>query len=200
MKIGLLGGTFDPPHRGHLHLAQMADHALGLHRILFIPCKRQPLKESRPAASDGHRCAMLSLALRKHPDWLLSTMELDRAGRITTTWRTVQALRADYPSDDLYLLVGADGLENFHKWRRWREILSHVSLVAAPRQPDHLPRIPKPLSGFDVSILEAPPRPAASSEIRTRLGRGEPVDQWLTKPVRRYIRKHSLYEEQKEER
>ncbi len=192
MKTGILGGTFDPPHRGHLRLARLAQRALGLDRVLFVPCARQPLKSGGPVASAPDRCAMVALALQGRADWLLDTREAVQEGASYTV-ETLEALRAERPGDALVLLLGQDSLESLPRWRRARRILALAILAVAPRDPSRPVALPEGRWGADVRLLPVAPWPVSSSEIRGRIARRAPWKTLVPAPVARYILRQGLY-------
>lgn len=191
MRVGVLGGTFDPPHAGHLRMARLAQRLLGLDEVLFVPCARQPLKAGSAAADSGHRCAMLALALQGRPDWRLDTRELDRGGTSYTV-ETLAALRRERPGDDLVLILGQDSLESLPRWKAARRIPALARLAVVPRDPRREPEIP-PFARRAATVLEAAPLAVSATEIRRRIaGRGS-WERLVPAPVARYIRREGLY-------
>ncbi len=191
MRVGVIGGTFDPPHRGHLHAAREAQGALELDRVLFVPCQRQPLKEGRPAASGYHRAAMVALAIARRPDWALELAELDRGGP-SYTIETLEALRADRPGDRLFLILGEDSYRSLERWHRWRDIVAATPLVVVPRPGwEEAPSAPAP-AGAEVHRVRARPDRCSSSVIRERLAAGEDVRRWVPAPGVAYILRQGL--------
>ncbi len=192
MKIGLLGGTFDPPHLGHLHMAGEAQRELCLDRVLFVPCNRQPLKKAQPVASPCHRLAMVALALASNPGFLVEPMELERGG-ISYTVETLEALKARRPPDSLFFIIGSDTLSTLPRWLRFKEIFELAEVVVVPR------------SGFEPSeheaapgdaafhLLSCPPVAISASAIRKRLKRGDSIDGLVPPVVANYITRQGLY-------
>lgn len=192
MRTGLLGGTFDPPHNGHLHLARTAQDLLALDRILFIPCLRQPLKTEAPSASPFHRAAMVALAIGGRADWILETTELERAG-VSYTADTVESLAAKFPGDEFFLILGRDSFDTFAQWYHYEKILERVTLAVVPREgPDTGPASPPP-AGARVVPLQCPRVTVSSTEIRERRAAGRPVDDLTPAEVSTYIYKQDLY-------
>lgn len=190
MRTGVLGGTFDPPHAGHLRMARLAQAQLGLDRVLFVPCHAQPLKDTLPWASSFHRAAMVALALASKPGWLLETAELERGG-ISYTVETLEALAAAGRRDRLVLIMGSDSLLTFPYWRRQADILALAGLAVVPRGgPLDLPQ------GVDsrrVHLLQARPLRVSSTLIRERLKRSESVIGLVPRAVAAYIERQGLY-------
>ncbi|MEY3797911.1 MAG: hypothetical protein RLZZ434_757 [Pseudomonadota bacterium] len=132
-RIGLLGGTFDPIHFGHLGMAQELAQALALDTVKFIPAAVPPLK-SQPSASAIDRCAMVQLAIANNPDFQLDDRELKRTGP-SYTLDTLRSLRSELgEQDSLVLFIGSDAFKQFNRWHQWQEIirLCHIALVARP--------------------------------------------------------------------
>ena len=132
-RIGLLGGTFDPIHFGHLGMAQELAQALALDTVKFIPAAVPPLK-SQPSASAIDRCAMVQLAIANNPDFKLDERELKRTGP-SYTLDTLCSLRSELSEQDsLVLFIGSDAFKQFNRWHQWQEIirLCHIALVARP--------------------------------------------------------------------
>jgi nicotinate-nucleotide adenylyltransferase len=181
--IGLLGGSFDPVHVGHLALAVNARAALGLEEVWLIPARTPPHKRGRRLTDARHRLAMLRRAVRGLPGLRVCTIELERPGPSYTV-ETVRALRRAQPGRYV-LLVGADMALDLPRWREARALLRMVEVAAAPRPgwtlPPRVRRIPAP--SLDVS----------SREIRARAKRGLPITFLVTPEVERYILRHGLY-------
>ena len=132
MRIGVLGGSFDPVHRGHLDLARSAVRRLRLERLLVVPARRSPFKGARPVAA-RHRLAMLRLAFRGIPKARISPMELRRPAPSYTV-DTLRALRRRHPKAEIVLLVGTDAARDFSKWHRASGIRRLASLAVFPRR------------------------------------------------------------------
>lgn len=192
MNLGLLGGTFDPPHLGHLHLAGAAQQELALDEILFVPCHQQPLKSAPPEASSWHRCAMLALALQGRPTWKLCIAEVER-GALSFTAETLEILDARFPGHTWTLLLGADSLENFPLWHHWKQITGRARIAAAAREEGSALNLPDPLRGSSVRILGAEAFPVQSRNIRQGLREGLDVSRWLPPPVHEYVIRQGLY-------
>lgn len=132
MKTGVFGGSFDPVHYGHLLLAEQCLELAKLDRILFIPAAHSPLKKHSPIASDRNRVEMLQLAIADHPQFAISDLELKR-GDISYTVDTLQELQSLYPDDTLYLMIGADSLRDFPRWKSPEIISSLAQLLITTR-------------------------------------------------------------------
>jgi nicotinate-nucleotide adenylyltransferase len=192
MRVGLLGGCFDPPHRGHLRMASLAQRSLGLDRVLFVPCAHQPLKADAPFASPFHRAAMVALAIQNRPGWLLCNLEMER-GTTSYTVETLGELGRAHPEDLFFVIVGSDSLASFPKWKRYRDILAMASVAVVPREPGAgegpLPGVP----AGRLQFLTNRPLAVSSTQIRARLAAGLPIDEFVPAPVEKYVKKHGLY-------
>jgi nicotinate-nucleotide adenylyltransferase len=201
VRIGLLGGSFDPIHRGHVEAARAAIADLGLERVLFLPTARPPHKPERRFAPALRRYAMVELALVDEPRLEVSTRELDESRPVYTT-ETLAALRRERPGDEHVLLVGADSLAAFDGWRNWEEILATTEVGVFPRPGSEWgvvePRLPqalrRALAAARLGWIGAFSHPASSSEIRRRIADGEALPEgWIDPRVLRFIQKYTLY-------
>lgn len=141
MRIAFFGGSFDPPHLGHLAVAQAAQQALALDQVLFAPVGLQPLKPRGSSASFKDRAAMVQLAIASEPKFTLSLLDAPKPGQTTPnyTFETLQQLRETHPDDtELFLLLGADSLRTFHHWHRAAEIPFLAQLIVASRPKESL--------------------------------------------------------------
>lgn len=189
-RLGLLGGTFDPVHAGHLIMAEEAVARLKLDHLFFLPARRPAHKRSRALAPVEDRIAMLRLAVRGNPSLAVSRVEADRPG-VTYTVDTLAALTESYPGA-WYFLMGQDSLEEFDTWREPDRILSMARLAVVPRgEGDHTTL--RPEVRRRTVFLRMPPIGISSTEIRRRLKRGQPVRYWLPDAVLAYAMDHGLY-------
>lgn len=190
MKTGVLGGTFDPPHAGHLRMARLAQAQLRLDRVLFVPCCQQPLKGTPPVASGFHRAAMVALALAGKDSWLLDVRELTRGG-VSYTAETLEELAAAYPRDHFFLIVGGDSLRTFRQWHRYPDIIAAAELAVVPRGTtgSDLGELPQER----VHTLRGRHLPVSSTQVRQRLAQGEPVLGLVPRAVAAYIQRQDLY-------
>lgn len=198
MRLGILGGTFDPVHLGHLIIAQEAAGRLALDRVLFIPAGRPYLRADEPSASGRRRLAMLRAAVRGNPLFDVSTVELDRPGPSYTV-DTMEGLRSELGDDtDLYFIVGADTLADLPRWRSPERVLALCTMVAVTR-PGHPLRTPEglerlcPGAGERIVALNGPEIGISATEVRRRVAEGRPVRYWVPAGVERYIERHGLY-------
>ncbi len=198
MKIGVLGGTFDPVHRGHIMIAEEAKDALSLSEVLMVPAGQPMFKANERITSAEHRLAMLRLAVAGRPHMKVSTVEIERPGPSYTV-DTVAELKGQLgDGDDIYFIIGWDSLEQFHEWREPARILSMCCLAAVPRpgwpRPDTQAleaRVPG-ISGR-VVFLDKPQVDISASDIRDLAAKGESIDRLVPGPVADYIKENKLY-------
>lgn len=201
-RLGILGGTFNPVHNGHLHMADVAKERLRLDEVWFVPCARPPHKTSEALASARHRLAMLRLALARRKAYRICDMEIRRGGTSYTV-DTLRALRALYPRTRLFFIIGADSLLELHTWRNVEELLSQCTFVtvARPGYPIRERDILLPAQWtrkLRRYILRTPGVNVSSTDVRRRAAAGLPLRGLVPAPVERYIRSNGLYGAQKE--
>jgi nicotinate-nucleotide adenylyltransferase len=186
LRVGIFGGTFNPIHLGHLLLAETARDALRLDRVLFIPAGQPPHKRP-PGLLDGAvRLRMVRLAIKDHPAFAASDIELQRSGP-SYSIDTVTALHRALPEAALFLLIGQDMLAV--RWAAWNT-LKRLCTVAAVRRPGS--RRARMRRG--IRWLDMPPIDIASSDIRARVAAGRSIRYLVPAAVERYIRRQRLYE------
>ena len=181
MKVGVLGGSFDPVHNGHLAIALAAVEQVGLDRVVFVPARRSPLKGASPRAADEDRVAMLEAATRDEPRFAVSRVELDRAAPSYTV-DTLEAMAGD---DRLYLILGADAAADLARWREPERVLRLATLVVASRD-----RVPVPESAI---VLDTPLIDLSARDLRERAARGRSLRYLVPDAVWRYIEDRGLY-------
>lgn len=197
MKYGILGGTFDPPHNGHLKIAAAARSALGLAQIVFIPAGQPPHKLDDPVSPAATRLAMLELALARHPDFVISRLELLRAGPSYTV-DTLRELHQTLGDDaEIYFIMGMDSLQNFHTWHQPQEIvkLCKLAVLRRPGFDVDLDTLEKQVPGATASvvIIPGPEFDISASEIRARVRRGESIRGLVPPAVAAFIKTNRLY-------
>jgi nicotinate-nucleotide adenylyltransferase len=190
-RIGIFGGTFDPPHNAHVALARAARDALALDEVRWIPAG-QPWQKARRITAAVHREAMVSLAIAGQERFVLDRIELERDGP-SYTIDTVRALQISQPGAQWFLVIGADQYAGLHTWRGWQELLGLVTLAVANR-PGPMPPVPAEVLRFPHRVVPLPMLDIAATEIRARVARGEPIGSLVPAAVARYIDLHALYE------
>jgi nicotinate-nucleotide adenylyltransferase len=191
VRIGIFGGTFDPVHRGHVRLAEMALRELRLDRIFFVPAGRSPLKSKAPVSEASHRLKMLRLAVKKMPRSRISLFELGRRGGPSYTIETVRHFRRRHPKSRLFLVMGSDSLESFRRWRDWRKILELCTLVVGKRKASRAIRAGK-IREKALFLKSAMPD-ISSTEVRKAQKTGGKLDRFVPRPVMDYIRRQRVY-------
>jgi len=197
------GGTFDPPHVGHVRQPQRVRKAVDADAVIYMPAAISPHKLDRQPTAAEHRLAMLRLALADHPWAIVRTDELDRAadGRPSYTVDTLEALREELPdTTTLRLLIGADQLRAFDKWHQAERIVELAEPLVMVRPPDHAPRLLADLPPDDRAtwrhrLISITPMDVSSTAIRTALRTGAPTAGLLDPAVRDYIAEHNLYQD-----
>lgn len=191
-RLGIFGGTFDPPHVGHLALAEWAREELRLDRVLFVPAGTPPHKRAARAGA-AHRLAMTRAAVRGNASFAISTVETRRTGPSYTA-DTVAALAEAHPGAELWLLMGADMYATFDQWARPSEIASLAALAVALRPGAEAPRASRAAKrGRGVRWLGNPALEVSSSAVRERARRGASLRYLVPDAVARYVAKHRLY-------
>lgn len=201
-KIGVMGGTFNPVHNGHLVTAQEALSQFKLDKVIFIPTGNPPHKIENEVASAEDRYIMTVIATSSNSNFFVSRMEIDRKGK-SYTIDTVRQLRKIYGKNSLlYFITGADAILEILTWKNTGEIVSLCKFIAATRPGYNLSRIKdlrKRLSGKagatnkKISVMEIPALSISSTDIRNRVRHKRPIDYLLPEGVSNYILKHGLY-------
>jgi nicotinate-nucleotide adenylyltransferase len=185
--IGLLGGSYDPVHNGHLIVGQVAAERLGLDSLRFVPAREQPFKRGRHGASAEHRAAMLELAIANVPGMVVETIELSRPGPSYTV-DTLRALRAREPSAEFTLLLGADAAADLPAWRETAEIPRLARVVVFARPGTAVPALPAIAETVEVPAIDI-----SATAIRQRVREGRSIRHWVPDAVAEYIAWHRLY-------
>lgn len=196
-RVGVLGGTFDPVHLGHLIIAQEVAYRLRLAQVLFVPARVSPFKREAQAAPAEDRAAMLELALRDEPRFCLSRVDLDRPAPSYTV-DTLRLLRQGLGAEtELYFIVGADALATFAEWRAPDEILqlARLACVTRPGTPLNLDAIKASLPAISgrTDLVEGLSVGISSTDIRRRVAVGAPIRFHVPLSVARYILLRGLY-------
>lgn len=202
-RLGIYGGTFDPPHLGHLVLAETAADSLDLSRVLFVPAADPPHKSSRVVrASAVHRLHMVERAIADNPRFALSRVDMDRPGPHYTV-DMLTRLRAEYPGTDLIFLIGADSLRDLPTWSRPAELIQLAALGVMPRPgitPD-IDALERQIPGLKarVSWIDAPLLEISASGLAARIAAGKSVRYQVPDAVCAYIEEQGIYRNHEKE-
>ena len=190
LNLGILGGTFDPPHLGHLVLAQAAYETLILDKIVLIPAKIQPHKTNKIMASAQSRYEMCKLAINDDPRFEISDMEIRRSG-LSYTVDTLQELKSLRPDSKLTLVIGADNISDIADWKDPERIFSLCEVAAAARPNCR----PEGAYVSRIKIFDMPMVEISSTQIRQRVMAGLSIKYLVPQSVEKYILHHGLYRE-----
>lgn len=197
-RLGIMGGTFDPIHYGHLVTAEGARHALALEKVIFVPAGRPPHKPNYGITEPWDRYRMTCLAVASNPFFQASTLEVDRPGP-SYTIDTVRAISRLYAGAQIYFITGADALLEILTWKNFEMLLAICRFVAATRPGyclyelfNKLDRLPDSLKQ-NILCMEVPALAISSTDIRQRVREGRPIKYLLPESVEEYILKNFLY-------
>jgi nicotinate-nucleotide adenylyltransferase len=189
-RVGLFGGTFDPPQLAHMALARGARDALQLDELRWVPTG-QPWQKSHPVTPGAQRAEMVALAIAGEPGFALERCEVERAGP-SYTLQTVRDLQQRDGPAQWVLVIGADQYNNLHTWHGWRELLSRVTLAVAERP--GVPLQPDPeVARFAHHVVPLKPMAISATDIRARVQRGESLSGLVADSVASYIDQYHLY-------
>jgi nicotinate-nucleotide adenylyltransferase len=197
-RLGIMGGTFDPIHYGHLVAAEMARGEFNLSKVIFIPSGTPPHKITRNVSAAEMRYEMVETAIRDNPAFDISALEIEREG-LSYTVETLRILRRAWPDYELYFITGTDALIEIFSWREAEEILKMIQFIGAARPGfdarDFLRKVQleNPKTKDRIHYLEVPALAISSTDIRSRVRRGEPVRYLLPETARLFIEEHGLY-------
>lgn len=192
-RIGLLGGSFDPPHLAHLALARLAVDQLQLDELRWMPAAQPWQKVGRAMSAPEHRAAMVRALIEGEPRQSIDERELQRGG-VTYTVETLRGCVDEQPAARWFLVIGQDQYGRFDTWREWREILGLVTLAVAGRE-GQAPQPPAVVAAVPhrAVFLNLPRMDVSASEIRTRSALGQPIASLVGEAVAGYIDRHALY-------
>ena len=190
-RRGIFGGTFDPPHLGHISLAKNIADALDLDVVVWVPARRPPHKPNETITPAAQRLAMVELAAEEDPRFEVSEIELDPKQPPWTVF-LLERFQKRFPKDKLYLLIGGDSLAEFTTWRDYRKLWKMAEICVALRP------------GWDISavdieilkhvrIVECPAIDISATDIRARVSRGEPIEKLVPPRIAEYIHEKGLY-------
>lgn len=196
MKIGVLGGTFDPVHTGHLLLAEWALEQLALQEVLWVPSGDPWRKSTRTVTPAEHRAAMVRLAIEGNEAFQFSSLEVDRSGASYSV-DTLAELRRKDPPRELFFLLGVDALQDLPNWREPTRLIELATLAVAPRGADRpsTEELERLLIGLGRRIVwvEMPRIEISGTELRQRASEGRSLHYLVPEAVEAYIRQHQLY-------
>lgn len=195
MRLGIFGGTFNPPHMGHLGLVTAIADKMKLDRVLIIPASVPPHKHISNLAGSRDRLEMCRLAFGGDGRFFVSDTELKRSGK-SYTYDTLCELREGYPDAELFLIVGSDMLATFDEWYRYHDILMMSTLCAASRKHGYVPQLEGRFTDEErakIKFIEIPVLEVSSTLIRRKLSERENTHGLLSDSVREYIDKKGLY-------
>lgn len=199
-RLGIMGGTFDPIHYGHLVTAEAARCQFDLDAVIFVPSGNPPHKKSYQITSSEHRYLMTVVAVVTNAFFDVSRMEIDREG-YSYTYETIRQFREMLPGTDLFFITGADAILEILTWKNMSGILQDCSLIAATRPGYELENLNDTLEGLSnrftekIHPMEVPALAISSTDIRRRVAHGETIKYLLPEAVEQYILKNKLYKE-----
>lgn len=196
MKIGVYGGSFNPPHNGHLYLATEVSKRLGLDKVIIIPSNISPQKDNNGNIDPMHRINMCKEVF-SHSLFEISSLEIDRGGKSYTV-DTLTALKELYPESDLYLFMGSDMLLSFHSWYRYSDILKMCTICAISREDEKNADVLENyaetvLSDGKVLIFDVAPIEVSSSLVRENIRNGKSCIGLISEKTEKYIKENNLY-------
>ena len=199
-RIGLMGGTFDPIHLGHLILGEKSYEQLALDQVVFMPAGNPPHKPHREGrATDAQRVEMVRLAIEGNPHFSISLAEMNEDG-YTYTYRTLEKLTADNPDTDWFFIIGSDSLFDFDTWREPARISAACTIVAAVRNQTSPQMLRRKLRELDEKypgkflLLDTMNIDVSSHELREWVQKGQSLRYYVPDPVREYIRDNRIYQ------
>jgi nicotinate-nucleotide adenylyltransferase len=195
-RLGILGGTFNPPHLAHLVMADQARNQLNLARVLFVPAGQPPHKLDRAVTSAEHRVAMTQLAIAGDAEFVLSRVDVDRPGPHYTE-DMLALLRATHPDDELYLLIGSDSLRDLLEWHGPARVVAQARLAVMRRlgAEPNMRALESALPGISARVnwVDAPWLDVSSTDIQRRVRAGLSIRYFVPAAVESYIIEHRLY-------
>lgn len=193
MKIGIMGGTFDPVHLGHLLVAEQARERMMLDEIWFMPSNIPPHKDQQPIADPMHRLEMVRLAIADQPSFKLCELEFELGGTSYSV-NTATILKERFPQHQFHWIIGADMVQYLPKWFKIREMVELVSFIGLdrPGYENSTNELPDWLA-HSLTMIQMVQVDISSTEVRNRLANGKSVRYMLTEPVRLYIQENQLY-------
>ncbi len=197
--IGILGGSFDPFHNGHLSIAKAAMKECGLAQIILLPAKVQPFKVGRHMAAEEDRVNMVSLIARRNQNFVVSTVEAF-SEEVSYTYKTLQTLKEEYPNDRLHFILGTDSFLSLETWYKGKELLCEFPFIVGVRpgyrESETVDMVEKVRRDYDakIKILHNKILEISSTEIKENIKTGKSIRELVPYPIERYIHEHGLYQ------
>jgi len=190
-RRGIFGGSFDPPHLGHLIIAQAMANHLELDIITWVPARTPPHKDSAKLSSAEHRYGMTELAISGNPIFEISAIEM-RSNQPPWTKFLLERFRQDFPEDELYLIIGGDSLTEFHTWRDYHELWQLAKIAVAIRPGEDFSLVDREILD-NVKIVDTPLIEISATGIRHMVAEGRSIRYLVLESVREYIERNGLY-------
>jgi nicotinate-nucleotide adenylyltransferase len=189
VKIGILGGSFNPPHVGHLILAENIRERMSLDKVIFVPANIPPLKKNEDLLDAETRLHMVNLSIKDNPYFESSRTEIERGG-ISFTFDTLKTFKEVFgKGHQLFFIAGSDVLKDIHLWKKIEEILKLAKFIVVTRKDCKVPSfLPKEIEIIHMEAIEI-----SSSQIREKISRGESIRYLVPEAVRKFILKRKLY-------
>lgn len=200
MKIGILGGTFDPIHKGHLIIGEYARVYAELDEVVFMPSGTHPFKDNKKITSAKKRCEMIQLAIKSNPYFKISNIEMETIG-INYTIDTIRCLKKQHKEDEFYFIIGSDILFEIEEWKEFEELLEICKFILFYRI-DEEKSISKKIKQLkilykmNITKIETPIFPISSTEIREKAKKNISIKYLVQEDVENYIWRNNLYKEE----
>ncbi len=196
MRIGIFGGSFNPPHNGHLHLAKSVHDALQLDEVWLVPAKQPPHKSAAAYAPAEDRLEMCRLAAQTYPWMRAEDYELRQDG-VSYSYYTVTHFAKNYPDAEFFFLIGGDMLRIFKKWYRWQDILQYTAIAAIAREPQEYAELAKCAQELrqygEIHLLNVETITISSTKIRDNVQKRQNNSCYLPEKIVQYINERNLY-------
>jgi len=190
-RRGIFGGSFDPPHNGHLEICRCLKQKTKIDIVTWVPARIPPHKENKVLSDPQHRLKMTLLITENEPDFEVSTIEMDEKQPPWTIF-LLEKFADIYPNDELHLLIGGDSLTDLSTWRDYRKLWELAEIDVAPRPDYDLTSVDSEILS-NVRILDCPLRDISASDIRHRVSEGLPINELVPRRIENYILEHELY-------